>query len=138
MSKVSDDNIATILNDIRSYTRIAAAGSLKQMAARVFDSHEKAVVYSKMDGRTSTYKIAEAANVPQRTVATWADDFVRANLAAPPDDVHSSHRSLFSLSELAVDLSTLKKRKKQGEAVSPTSTLDAETAKSSQEPVSSA
>lgn len=129
LTEISDAGIAAILNDIRSYTRIAAAASSKQTAVRVFDSYEKALVYTKMDGKTSTYKIADATGVPQRTVATWADDFVLANLAAPPDEIHSSHKALFSLSELSIDLSTLKKRKKLAETAPPvSSTLDSEAA----------
>lgn len=139
MTEISDSEIATILNDIRSYTRMAAASSSRQTAVRAFDSYEKALVYSKMDGNTSTYKIAEATGVPQRTVAAWADDFVKSNLAAPPDEIHSSHRALFSSSELSIDLSTLKKRKKQADAPQQpdTSTLDSETGKDTQEAVPS-
>lgn len=139
MVELSDAGIAAILNDIRSYTRVAAATSSRQTAARVFDSYEKALVYTKMDGKTSTYKIADATGVPQRTVAMWADDFVQANLAASPDDIHSSHKALFSLSELAIDLSAMKKRKKQAEAAQQpaSATLDTETGKAAQEAASS-
>ncbi len=132
---MSDDDIAAILNDIRSYTRIAAAASLRQTAARIFDTYEKALAYTKMDGNTSTYKIADVTTVPQRTVATWADDFVQANLAAPPDEIHSSHKALFTLSELVIDLSTLKKRKKQAEGTQQptTATLDTDVGNVAQE-----
>jgi hypothetical protein len=135
LAEISDSGIAAILNDIRSYARVGAAASSRQTAARVFDSYEKALVYTKMDGKTSTYKIAEATGVPQRTVATWADDFVQANLAAPPDEFHSSHKALFSLSELAIDISALRKRKKQADAAQQQAspTLDTETGKAAQE-----
>ena len=118
-----------ILNDIRTYQRITAAAALRATAVRVFDSWEKAAAYSKMDGKTSTYQIADSLQLPQRTVANWADDFVRAMLASPPDDFHKSHRALFSLGELSVDLAQLKKKKKTISAPTqsaiPASTLDA-------------
>ena len=118
-----------ILNDIRTYQRITAAAASRATAVRVFDSWEKAAAYSRMDGKTSTYQIADSLQLPQRTVASWADDFVRAMLASPPDDFHKSHRALFSLGELSVDLAQLKKRKKTLSALTPSaipaSTLDA-------------
>jgi hypothetical protein len=124
----SDVGIAAILNDIRLYTRMAAAVASKPMASRVLESYEKALVYSKLDGMTSTYKVAEATGIPPRTVLNWADDFVRANLAAPPDQFTSSHRALFSLAELSIDLTALKKRRKQTEVPQQSAipTLDSE------------
>lgn len=115
MSAIEEGN-REILNDIRSYLRITAAAASRATANRIIDSWEKASVYARMDGKTSTYKIAEALGLPQRTVAGWADDFVRANLASPPDEFHQSHRALFSPSELLIEISQLKRKKKgQGE-----------------------
>jgi hypothetical protein len=138
LTESRDADNAVILNDIRAYTKIAAISSSRLAAKRVFDSYEKALVYSKMDGKTSTYKISDATGVPQRTVATWVDDFVRAILASTPDQIHSSHRALFSLSELSIDLSTLKKRKKEAEAAQqpPAASLDSEIGRAGQGSVS--
>ena len=115
-----------LLSDIRSYLRIAAASSSRPTAARVLDSYEKAIVYTKLDGTTSTYKIADATGVPQRTVLNWADECVRFGLASPPNDLYQSHRALFSLSELGIDLGTLKKRRRSADDITPTTgtTLD--------------
>ncbi|MCL4519311.1 MAG: hypothetical protein M1587_08955, partial [Thaumarchaeota archaeon] len=121
MVEKNESVVAEILNDIRSYTRIAAAASSRPTAVRVLDSYEKARVYSLMDGKTSTYKISESAGVPQRTIAAWADEFVKSNMAVAPDDFHASHKSLFSLSELAIDLSSLKRKRKE-EKTSPPAT----------------
>ena len=114
MSDHSDRDIA-ILNDIRSYLRITAASSSRDVASKVIDTQEKANIYSKMDGKTSTFQIADATGVPQRTVGNWAEDFVKSGLASPPNEFFRSHRALFSLTELAVDISLLKKRKKKEE-----------------------
>jgi hypothetical protein len=99
----------------------------KATANKVIDSWEKAAAYAKMDGKTSTYKIAETVGVPQRTVATWADDLVKASLASPPDEFHSSHKAMFSLGELSIDLAQLKKRKasRATPTAEPEPTLDA-------------
>lgn len=113
-----------ILNDIRSYLRITAAASSRAIVAKILDTQEKAVVYSKLDGKTSQQKIADATGVPQRTIADWAEMFVKAGLASPPDEYHSSHRALFSLSELGIDLSVLRRRKKSEQPEQISSTLD--------------
>lgn len=122
----AEDPNRRLLNDIRAYLRISATTTSRPIAARILDSYEKALVYTKLDGTTSTYKIAEATGVPQRTVLNWADECVRFGLASPPDEFFQSHRSLFSLTELSVDLSTLKKRKKtpEGQTTPTAPTLD--------------
>jgi hypothetical protein len=89
-----------------------AAYSLRDNATNILTTYEKASVYNKMNGKTSTYKISEITKVPQRTVATWAEDFVKAGLATGPNETFTSHRALFTLTELSVDISTLRKRDK--------------------------
>jgi len=118
MEETSDDT-NRILNDIRTYLRITALAAARQTAMRVLDSYEKAIVYSKMDGKTSSYKIADATAVPQRTVADWADEFVKSSLASPPNEFYQSHKALFSLSELFIDLTTLKRRRKPDQMQRP-------------------
>ena len=117
----ADEKEHEILNDVRAYLRITAANASRSTANRVIDSWEKASVFAKMDGKSSTYKIAEGLGIPQRTVANWADDFVKAGLASPPDEFHSSHKALFLLSELSIDASQLKRKKKETTAA-PTQT----------------
>jgi hypothetical protein len=120
MSERTNDETKRLLGDIRTYLRITAAATSKQIAMRVLDSFEKALVYSKMDGNTSSYKIQEATSVPNRTVLDWADEFVRSGLASSPDGFYSSHRALFSLNELSIDISTLKKRRKSQQSTEST------------------
>ncbi len=116
MTQDRDTDMIAILNDIRSYTRMSAAASSKPTASKILDSYEKALVYTKLDGKTSQQKISDSTSVPQKTVSNWADEFVKMNLAAPPDEFNPSHKALFSLSELSIELSALKKRKKQEES----------------------
>ncbi|MCL5989176.1 MAG: hypothetical protein M1166_02460 [Candidatus Thermoplasmatota archaeon] len=112
MSENINERFVELMSDIRSYLRISAANSSREVAMKLLTNYEKALVYSKMDGKTSTYKIYEETGVPQRTVATWADDFVRRGLATGPNEIFSSHRALFTLNELLIDISSLKKREK--------------------------
>lgn len=98
------------LHEIAAYLRIIAASSVKQRANEVIDKWEKAMAYDKMDGKTPQTKIATAIGVPQRTVANWADEFLQYHLAVPPSDYNSSHKALFSLGELNVDVASLKKK----------------------------
>ena len=109
---MSDTN--RILSDIRAYLRISAASVLKVSAARVLDTCEKALVYSKLDGKTSQSKIEQATGVPQQTVSFWLVTFVQEGLVAPPDEFNEGHKSLFALQELGIELATLKKRAKKG------------------------
>jgi hypothetical protein len=126
MSDELNEKMLNVLTDIRSYLRITSAVSSRPAAARVLDTKEKAFVYSKMDGKSSTYEIADATGVPQRTVGNWAEEFVKSGLASPPNEFFPSHRALFSLNELSVNLSLLKKRKemRQASPLSSSPTLD--------------
>ncbi|OWP55797.1 MAG: hypothetical protein B2I17_08885 [Thermoplasmatales archaeon B_DKE] len=112
MSDQSQNKYAELMYDIRSYLRINAANLSKETASKLLTSYEKAYVYSKMDGKTSTYKISELTGVPQRTVATWAEDFVKGGLATGPNEFFSSHRALFILTEIAIDITSLRTRDK--------------------------
>ena len=98
------------LYNIAAYLRIIAAGAVKSRAGDVLDKWEKAMAYSKLDGSTSQMKIATSLNVPPRTVANWSDEFVRYNLVAAPSKYNSSHKALFSLDELGIDVASLKKK----------------------------
>ena len=121
-----------ILHDIRTYLRMAASAAAKPTAGSVLNTQEKALVYSKMDGKTSQQKISASTNVPQKTVSNWADEFVEARLAMPPDEYYPSHRALFSLAELGIDLQALKRRAKGAQPLPTSQTLDGNVSK--QEP----
>jgi hypothetical protein len=85
----------------------------------LLDTQEKALVYSKMDGNTPQLKIESATGVIQPTISRWADDFVAAGMASPPNEYYPAHRALFSLSERGISISALKKRNQKGKAVAP-------------------
>lgn len=103
-----------LLNDIRAYLRISAAAASKAIAAKVLDTYEKALVYSKLDGKTSQRKIEADTQVPQKTISNWSTVFVEAGLASPPDSYNQNYRALFTLQELGIELATLKKRAQRG------------------------
>ena len=83
---------------------------MRGSAGFVLDSVEKASVYSKLDGYTSQPRIQELTGVPQATISRWIADFIQAGIAAPSDAVYKTPRALFTLQELAINISTLKKR----------------------------
>ena len=99
-----------LLNDIRTYLRIPAAAASRTAARSILDTYEKAVVYSKLDGKTGRKKIEDDTKVPEGTVKDWVAAFVQAGLAAPPDQYNSSHKPLFTLQELGIELGILRKR----------------------------
>jgi len=101
-----------LLNDIRAYLRISAAAASRTAAKSVIDTYEKALVYSKLDGKITQIKIEADTKVPQPTISIWLSGLVQAGLVAPPDQYNNSHRALFTLQELGIELGTLKKRAK--------------------------
>jgi hypothetical protein len=101
-----------LLNDIRAYLRISAAAALRVVAKTSLDIYEKALVYSNLDGKTSQTKIETDTKVPQTTISVWLAGFVQAGLTSPPDQYNSSHKALFTLQELGIDLGMLKRRTK--------------------------
>lgn len=120
-----------ILNDIRAYLRISAAAAARPVAAKTLDLQEKALAYSKMDGKTPQSKIESTTGIPQQTISRWADEFVSAGLASAPNEYVTAHRALFSLNELGIDVSALKKRtkgKNKEQTVATTASSDITTA----------
>lgn len=101
-----------LLNDIRVYLRISAAAASRAIAKTTLDTYEKALVYSKFDGRTAQTKIEQDTKVPQKTISNWLAGFVQAGLVSPPDKYNNSHKALFTLQELDIQLNTLKSRAK--------------------------
>ena len=111
-----------ILSEIRAYLRISAAAASRISAARTLDTYEKALVYSKLDGKTSQRWMEQATGVPQRTIGNWLATFVQAGLASPPDEYNDSHRALFTLQELGIEVTALKKRAKEAKPSLETAT----------------
>jgi hypothetical protein len=101
-----------LLNDIRAYLRLSVAAVSRANAISVLDTYEKALVYSKLDGKNTQSKIEAETKVPQPTISTWLTGFIQAGFVAPPDQYNSSHRALFTLQELGIEFGTLKKRAK--------------------------
>jgi hypothetical protein len=110
-----------LLNDIRAYIRISAAAASRLVAKSTLDTYEKALVYSKLDGKTAQTKIEADTKVPQPTISVWLAGFIQAGLVSPPDQYNLSHRALFTLQELGIELGMLKKRAKTSKFVSPSS-----------------
>jgi DNA-binding transcriptional ArsR family regulator len=111
------DKTLIVLGDIRTYLRITAASALRSSAAQIIDIYEKAVVFGKLDGNTSQQKLQEVTKVPQGTISRWISDFTEAGIVAPPDEIYKNHRALFSLRELGIDSTALKRRSKTTEPV---------------------
>lgn len=111
---MDNDNInelSSVMRDIRTYLRINAANLYQNVALKLIDSYEKGLVYEKLNGNTSTYKISEETGVPTSTIKRWVDEFVKNSLATGPDNHYTSSRALFNLVELSIDLVALKRRK---------------------------
>jgi len=75
-----------------------------------------------LDGKTSQSKIDSATGVAQTTISDWLAIFVKEGLASPPDEYYPSHRALFTLQELGIDLAALKKRTKKSSKTSSKAT----------------
>lgn len=105
-----------LLNDIKTYLRISAAAVSKVVASKFIDMQEKAIVYEKLDGETSQTKIESQTGVPQNTISTWLNEFVEAGLVSSPNEYCKNYKALFTLRELGISLSELKKRKKKQES----------------------
>jgi len=115
------DTSDKILNDITTYLRVTAASVSRENAARVIDSAEKAAVYAKLDGNTSQGKLEQVTGVPNQTLSHWLPEFVLGGIASPPNEYYRSHRALFTLQELGINPSDLKKRvKPSSKNASPT------------------
>jgi len=115
--------VERLLNDIKAYIRISAAADSRIVAKATFDTYEKALVYSKLDGRTFQTKIEIDTGIPQQTVSDWLADFVQTGLASPPDKYNACHRALFTLLELGIKLSALKKRTKTTKKIQESNTI---------------
>lgn len=104
------DKTETLLSDIRAYLRSMAVSAVKPNAGRYIDSYEKAVVYEKLDGDITQVSLEQFTRIPQSTMSPWFTKFTEGGLAAPPDETHRGYRALFTLQELGIDKSNLKKR----------------------------
>lgn len=109
-----DDNLR-LLNDIRTYLRINAATTSREMATKVLDTKEKAFIYSKLDGKSPQSKLSEMSKIPRKTVSNWCITFVESGLASEPNDYYDNHYALFTLRELRIDVSKLKKERPESE-----------------------
>lgn len=122
MSEKSDAD--KILNDIRTYLRISAATASRSIASKVLDTQEKAQVYEKLYEGAPQAKIEAATGIPQPTVSRWISEFVEAGLVTPPNEYSNNYRALFTLRELAINISELAKRKKKQQVEAKTEKAD--------------
>ena len=106
-----------LLSELILYTRMSAIPPARQVANSVIDSYEKAIVYSKLDGKTTQSKIETDTGVRQSTISDWAKLYVRNRLASEPSNHYPNHKALFTLEELGIDANSLKKRQKTTQEV---------------------
>jgi len=99
------------ITDIKMYLRITAVTAARSIASTIINTKEKAIVYEKIDGENSQYKIESLTKIPQRTISRWTDDFLRAGFVSPPNQEYKYCKALFTLRELDIALTDLKQRK---------------------------
>ncbi len=104
------DKTEILLGDIRGYLRSMAATALRPTAGRVLDTYEKALLFSKLDGNTPQLRLQEITKVPQPTISAWLGRFMEAGIVSPPDEIYRNYRALFTLQELGINITTLKRR----------------------------
>ncbi|MEM2154614.1 MAG: hypothetical protein QXY76_06850 [Nitrososphaeria archaeon] len=111
MSEDKFGEIILFLDEILIYLRAIAAETFKEKAKIVIDSYERALVYSLLNGSRSQNKIEDEVGVPRRTISDWIASFVENGLVAPPTPYRKFHKALFTLKELDIDVSKLKKKR---------------------------
>jgi hypothetical protein len=104
------DETDSILNEIRIYLRISAAQVMKPIATTTLDSYEKALVFSKLDGKLSQTQIESETKMPIQTIGRWLNSFVSGGIVVSPTEFNPGYKALFTLQELGINLSELKKR----------------------------
>jgi len=110
---VADEKaLGRLFSDVRAYLRVSASTAARAIAPKVLDTYEKAFIYSKMDGTVTQAKLQELSGVPQRTISDWMTVFVENGLVAPPDEYYQNYRALFTLREIGIEISALKRRSK--------------------------
>ena len=105
-----EKQIVDLLGDIKAYVRGQSSVSLRDVAAKVIDVKEEAIVYSKLDGTRTHLELSRLVKVPRKTVTNWVNEFVNSNLAT--DVKGSNDKALFTLDELNISLRTLQRRSK--------------------------
>jgi len=118
-----------LLFEIATYLRASAASALKGKASQVIDTHRKAITYKNLDGHTTQAKIAKMLDVTSMAVSYYVQEFVEAGLAMPPSKFYPSHKALFTLEELGIDIKQLKKQelaKTKKKIVTPQEALEEE------------
>jgi len=98
-----------LLFEISTYLRISAASAARTGACQVIDTYRKAIVYRNLDGTKTQAKLAGLAGVSQRMISNYVQEFVGAGLATPPSKFYPNYRALFTLEELGINISELKK-----------------------------
>jgi hypothetical protein len=95
-----------VYEDIQRYIRIVAISSISDRAKKVINTYKKAEVYRALDGNTPDEKMHAMTKGPTRTVTFWVQEFVTHGLAAK---VGRLEKALFTLEELGIDASSLKR-----------------------------
>jgi DNA-binding transcriptional ArsR family regulator len=107
--KNNSEELAEVLSELRTYSRIMAACAMSQRARAVIDTYKKAQTYANLDGSKSDKEKSEIVSVPRRTVSSWVEEFVRHGLV---EKKGYGEKTLFTLEELGIQLNELKKAEK--------------------------
>lgn len=102
------DEAIELLRNISVYSRVQAASTSREIAAKVIDTREKAEVYEKLDGTRTHKEISRLIGVPRKTVTNWVREFVNSGLVI--DLPGSNDRALFTLAELNISIRSVKRR----------------------------
>jgi len=116
---MSEKESERLLFEIMTYLRATTATGLKEKAKGILNSYKKAIAYENLDGNQSQAEIAKKCGVSQPMVSGYVDEFVSNGLAIEPNKYYRSHKALFSLGELGIDIASLKKLEKPHKVQAP-------------------
>jgi hypothetical protein len=112
INSTNADSISDLLRENLAYSRVLAAQSARARANEVINNFQKANVYKNLTGDVSHYDLAKKFGIPRETVRNWIMEFSSAGIVGYPSKNLKFQKALFTLSELGIDLDSLRKRSK--------------------------
>lgn len=103
------DETNRLLYEILLYSRAQAIAAVRPNAKAILNTPQKCLVYSLMDGKHTQKQIVDETKIPQATVSSWMISFLKSGIAVPANDYYDGSKALFTLDELGIEPSTLKK-----------------------------